>query len=190
MNSSLSKYFLLLFAASCIGLIQCSKEKRNPACPSTFVNATSSISHPCAAQGTITVTSPIGSNWQYRIGNAAFESSPFFANLLPGSYVIIAKDENNCTVSSNIDVASIQPGPLFSEVKSLLAANCTTCHGSTNPQAGLNWGSNCDILNFWDRIKARAVDGNPSPMPQGGLLPASERNKITAWVNAGHRFTD
>jgi hypothetical protein len=34
------------------------------------------------------------------------------------------------------------------------------------------------------------VDGNPSPMPTGGLLPANERQKITDWINAGGRITD
>jgi hypothetical protein len=56
--------------------------------------------------------------------------------------------------------------------------------------AGLDWKSSCDILQFWDRIKARAIDGNPSPMPQAGLLPLSEINKIMDWINAGHRYSD
>jgi hypothetical protein len=34
------------------------------------------------------------------------------------------------------------------------------------------------------------VDGNPSPMPPGGLLPASEQQKIINWINAGGRFAD
>lgn len=42
------------------------------------------------------------------------------------------------------------------------------------------------ILSSWDRIKARAVDGNPSFMPRAQNSPLSTVNKqkITDWVNA------
>jgi hypothetical protein len=49
---------------------------------------------------------------------------------------------------------------------------------------------NIDVVNSWDRIKIRAVDGNPSFMPQGGELTGPDKQKIVDWVNAGHRITD
>jgi uncharacterized membrane protein len=46
----------------------------------------------------------------------------------------------------------------------------------------------CDILTHWERIQARAVEGNPSPMPSTGLIPIEERNKIMDWIKKGHAF--
>jgi hypothetical protein len=54
----------------------------------------------------------------------------------------------------------------------------------------MNWEVDCNIVNFKDRILARAVNANPSPMPPTGLLPPSERQKITDWINAGGRYVD
>jgi hypothetical protein len=54
----------------------------------------------------------------------------------------------------------------------------------------MNWTVDCNIVNFKDRIRERAVNGNPSVMPPTGSLPASEKLKITNWINAGGRFTD
>ncbi len=190
MNSALSKYSLLFLAAACVFIMRCTKEKNNLACESLVFSATSTISNPCTGEGTIMVASPTGGNWKYSIGKAAFQACSVFVALLPANYTITAKNEKGCLYESNIEVMTTSSGPLFNQVKSLLATNCISCHSGANPQAGLNWTFNCDIINFWNRIKARAVDGNPSPMPQGGLLPLSERNKVTAWINAGHRFTD
>jgi len=60
----------------------------------------------------------------------------------------------------------------------------------TNASGGVNLSTDCSIVSGKDRIKARAVDGNPSPMPSSGLLPAAERQKITDWINAGGRVID
>lgn len=89
-----------------------------------------------------------------------------------------------------VDLSTQTPGPAFLQVKRILATNCLQCHSGVNPQAGLDWSRDCDILTYWDRIKARAVDGDPSPMPQAGLMPMAERSLITAWIQAGHRYTD
>jgi hypothetical protein len=34
------------------------------------------------------------------------------------------------------------------------------------------------------------VDGTPSFMPQGGQLTTIDKQRITDWVNAGHRISD
>ncbi len=76
------------------------------------------------------------------------------------------------------DCASLttgQPGPLYSAVKSLLSANCSSCHTGTNGTGGKD---------------LTAVDGSPSFMPQTGQLSATDKKKITDWVNAGGRFSD
>lgn len=88
------------------------------------------------------------------------------------------------------------PGTLFTSVRNILQANCALsgCHSGANPQNGINFADNCTIVAQKDRIKVRAVDqaGTPSQMPQppNAALSASDRQKITDWVNAGGKLTD
>ena len=72
----------------------------------------------------------------------------------------------------------------------MLQNNCVSCHNNTLSEGGMNWTIDCNIVQNKDRIKARAVDGVPSTMPPTGLLPATERQKITDWINAGGKFTN
>jgi uncharacterized membrane protein len=83
-----------------------------------------------------------------------------------------------------------QAGPLYTAVKSLLSANCSSCHTGANSTGGKDLTTDCNIILSKDRIKARAVDGTPSFMPQGSQLSAGDKKKITDWVNAGGRFSD
>ncbi len=97
------------------------------------------------------------------------------------------------TGGSSNDCAAItagQAGPLYSAVKSLLSANCSSCHTGSNGTGGKDLTTDCNIVTSKDRIKARAVDGSPSFMPQGGQLSTADKKKITDWVNAGGRFSD
>ena len=97
---------------------------------------------------------------------------------------------NGCVGTANATVNNVTAGPLFQAVRTLLNNNCTSCHNSTLSEGGMNWTVDCNIVNFKDRINIRAVTGSPSAMPPSGLLPASERIKITNWINAGGRFSD
>lgn len=83
-------------------------------------------------------------------------------------------------------------GPLFINARSVIVANCATsgCHTGTSPQAGINFSQDAVIVANRDRIKARAIDGIPTPMPPNGLMSQTNRNIITTWINAGGRFTD
>lgn len=94
---------------------------------------------------------------------------------------------------STSDCASIvtgQAGPLYTAVKSMMASNCSSCHTGNNGTGGKDLTTDCNIVSSKDRIKARGVDGSPSFMPQGSQLSASDKKKITDWVNAGGRFSD
>ena len=82
------------------------------------------------------------------------------------------------------------PGPLFNAVKSVIQANCESCHNNSIANGGMNWTSNCNIVANKTRIKVRAVDNNPTPMPPTGALAQADKDKITAWINAGGRLTD
>ena len=80
------------------------------------------------------------------------------------------------------------PGPLFTAVKGLIQANCQSCHNNSIANGGMNWTVDCNIVANKDRIKVRAVE--QGTMPPTGALPQSEKDKITAWINAGGNITD
>lgn len=165
----------------------------NP-CAGVTITVSNAITNntPCqAANGAITVTPGGGTGpYTFSLNGGAFQASNIFSNLAPAIYSVTAKDVNSCTGTTNATVNNLPEGPLFAAVRTVLQNNCVSCHNSGNAQGGMNWTIDCNIVQFKDRIKARAVDGNPSPMPPTGLMPASERQKITDWINAGGRFTD
>jgi len=186
--SSKKKVCPIFIYAIILSLLMAACKKNNVAinCENINISFTLIGSNPCTSQGKIIIASPIGASWQYKVNNSVYQTSPSIEFLLPGTFIITAKNANGCTDTATAVVNETAPGPLFTIVKNLLANNCTPCHTGTNPQAGLNWTKSCDIINHWDRIKARAVDGNPTPMPQAGLMPLIERTKIMDWINAGH----
>jgi hypothetical protein len=153
----------------------------------TIVGAT-----PCSASptGSVTVSATGSTGFTYNLGTGAFQASPTFNGLNAGTYTVGAKDVDGCIKTSSVTVSNVAAGPLFTAVKGVIQANCVSCHSGGSPSGGVSLATDCDIVNRWDRIKARAVDGTPSFMPQGGPMPIAERNKITNWVNAGHRYTD
>jgi len=147
---------------------------------------------PCEApNGSITATGAGGTGpYTYNINGGVFQSSNVFSGLGAAVHSVGAKDANGCVGIVNTTVSNMAEGPLFLAVKNLIQANCVSCHSSAISNGGMNFQVDCNIVNSKDRIRERAVNGNPSAMPQSGLLPASERAKITDWINAGGRFTD
>jgi hypothetical protein len=164
-----------------------------PACAIAAPVATTVASDSCVAEGKISIQLPTGSGILYSLNNGANQTAPEFSGLLPGTYAVKLTNAAGCTRVDSVLVPgkTITPGPKFLAVKTLFAANCTPCHFGPGHNAGLNLASSCQIANQWERIKARAVDdGTSSPMPQSGLMPLAERQKIVDWIAAGHRITD
>ena len=147
---------------------------------------------PCESNnGSIIATGSGGTGpYTFSLNAGVFQASNNFINLGAASYVITAKDVNGCAGTANATVNNVTAGPLFQAVRTLLNNNCVSCHNSSISEGGMNWTVDCNIVNFKDRINIRAVTGSPSAMPPSGLLPASERVKITNWINAGGRFSD
>lgn len=155
------------------------------------VTATTTSASPCApANGSITVSATGSTGFVYNINGGTFQSAATFNNLATGNYTIIARDANGCTGTTSTTIAAAAAGPLFSAVKQLVQTNCVSCHNASQSEGGINFTVDCNIVNNSARIKARAVDGNPSIMPPTGALPQSEKDKITAWINAGAKFTN
>jgi SprB repeat len=165
------------------------------ACTGVTINVSNTVTNnsPCLSlsSGSITVTPGGGTGpYTFRLSNGAFQSSNIFSGLIAGIYTVTVKDANGCTGSSNATVSDLPAGPLFTAVRAVLQNNCVSCHNSSITEGGMNWTVDCNIVSFKDRIKIRAVDGNPSSMPPGSFIPVSEQQKIINWINAGGKFSD
>lgn len=158
------------------------------------ISATPTGVTPCvSASGSIAVTATGGTApYTYSLNNnGQFQSISTFSNLNQGTYSIAVRDANGCTaIQNSIAVTERAAGPLFTAVKSLIQANCVSCHNATVANGGVNLSTDCSIVSARERIRIRAVDGTGGPMPTSGLLPLTERQKITNWINAGGRVTD
>ena len=87
-----------------------------------------------------------------------------------------------------VDPCSGTPGPLFTAVKALVSSKCVGCHNTGRANGGMDFSIDCNIVTNKARIKIRAVD--EGTMPPTGTLPATDKAKITNWVNAGGKITD
>ena len=156
------------------------------------LTAVSTNSDPCAPSGVITATAGGSTNFTYSLGSGAFQASNVFNNIAPGNYTVNVKDAAGCSKNAAVTVAPVAMGPLFTAVRAVVQTNCAIpdCHSGATPQGGINFTVDCNIVLNKDRIKARAIDGNPSIMPPTGALPQADKDKITNWINAGGRFTD
>ena len=146
---------------------------------------------PCQSNnGSITANAAGGTGpYMFSLNNGLFQSTNIFSNLGAATYTVTVKDANNCQGSSNTTVGSAAAGPLFSQVKTLMLANCAIpgCHAGTQPP---DWRVDCNIVNNALLIQQRAVFGNPSIMPPTGSLSAADKQKITDWVNAGGQYNN
>ncbi len=71
-------------------------------------------------------------------------------------------------------------------IKPLIQNNCLSCHSAGAVQESTPLSTHADLKNYAELglLVARTNDAT-NPMPQSGLLPECDRNKIRAWVNAG-----
>ena len=144
--------------------------------------------------GRITITATGGVGFTYNLNGGAFQGSNIFNNLASATYTIGARDADGCIKTGSATVADAPAGATFSAVRAVLQANCAIsgCHVAPSPQGGLDFTIDCTIVGAWDRIKARAVDANPSimPPPPNSPLSVADRQKILDWITAGHRYVD
>ena len=138
--------------------------------------------------GTITVKSPIGSGISYNLNGGVYQGSTNFFGLAAGNYTIGTKTAAGCIGTTTIMLTSY--GAKYYAVRALVKGNCGPCHLNGGTSGGKNFDTDNSIVAAWDRIRARAVNNMPSVMPQTGPLTVPDKQKITDWVNAGHRITD
>lgn len=183
------KVFISLMIIALQFFISCTKESQNK-CEDVSLSLNITPSHPCTGTGSVFVN--IGGNDVFKFGlnNLPAQESNQFTSLKTGNYTLRINTLTNCDQDTIFTVPVIPSGPQFSEVKNLLNQNCSRCHSGNNPQAGIDLTNDCVIISSWQRIKQRAIYGDPSPMPTNGLIPLTEREKILRWINSGHRFED
>ena len=145
-----------------------------------------------ATNGSISVSANGGlSPYTFSKNNGtSFQTSNIFSTLPVGTYPIVVKDSKACTSSSS-NVVVTGMGPLFTQVRNIIKANCgNSCHLNGNSDGGANFDSDCSIVSKSSRINTRCViQASTNPMPPTALS-TTLRAQITAWINAGGRYTD
>ena len=140
--------------------------------------------------GTLTILEPRGDTISYKLNNGSYQPSWYFTNLAPGNYIVTVKNQKNCTDTAQVTILNY--GPKYALVKEIIIGYCGPCHRNGGMDGGKNFDTDASIISNWDRIKARAVDNLPSQMPAPPNVPLTnvDKQKITDWVNAGHRQLD
>jgi hypothetical protein len=181
----------LISLATCLLLLSaCGKEKGPDPCNGINYDI-QYTSHPAVggvANGNITVLTPRGDTLTYQLNNGITQASPVFNGVAAGNYLVKVINQRGC--SDTVQVTIPAYGAKYAAVKELISGYCGPCHLNAGNSGNKNFDTDASIVSSWDRIKARAVDGNPSFMPQNGQLTTIDKQKITDWVNAGHRQSD
>jgi hypothetical protein len=161
-----------------------------------IINHTHTESVGSSNNGTITMLAPRGDTITYKLNNGSYQDSWYFTNLAPGNYVVTIKNQKGCTDTAQITILNY--GPKYALVKQLIGGPiigggyCAPCHLGGGMDGGKSFDTDANIISNWDRIKVRAVDNTPTPMPPAPNFPltAFDKQKIMDWVNAGHRQSD
>ena len=189
-------FFPGLLSGAIVFISSCNKKDTQapPPDPCAGVNytilSTKTESVGVSNNGTLTILEPRGDTISYKLNTGSYQSSWYFTNLAPGNYIITIKNQKGCTDTTQITILNY--GPKYALVKEIIKGYCGPCHRNGGMDGGKNFDSDINIINNWDRIKARTVDGVPSFMPQTPNSPLTnvDKQKITDWVNAGHRQSD
>lgn len=60
-------------------------------------------------EGTIVVTSPLGSEYSYSVDNSTFQSSPIFSGLVPNTYEVTVMNTHGCTSKTTVVIITMAP---------------------------------------------------------------------------------
>ncbi len=156
--------------------------------PVLNLSINSSHSHPCIPTGIIEIKGNFPIHTTFKINDGNFQSEPIFKNVEPKIHKISIHIKNDFEIINNIEVKPIEGGKLFNLVSDILNNNCSKCHSKFNPQAGIDFTHPCDILSHWERIKARAIESIPSPMPPTGTIDSIQIQILSHWIQLGHSY--
>ncbi|MEQ1676087.1 MAG: hypothetical protein ABL876_05285 [Chitinophagaceae bacterium] len=181
----------------CLGSKQVTLVASNPCTALTIVIATAIVNTtPCItpASGKITVTATGSTGFTYNINGGTYQASNVFSALAAGNYTVGVKDANGCTKTAVATVGNVPSGPLFAQMRTLISTRCSGsgCHMNGGNAAGYNFDNDCNIVSKWNQINQSCVTYTLKKMPQSPqpLFTTAEKQKVTDWINAGHRYTD
>lgn len=112
----------------------CSDEKVLSVTINSVPTATFNVTQPtCQTQtGTIEVTSPLSTGYEYNLDNGTYQSGPLFTGLLPGNHSIIVHDLNTGCFSLPYSVI-INQVPQYPSVTTFTYATPVCQNATTNP---------------------------------------------------------
>ena len=187
---NLSTYFVLAVMLIMGIPFACNKEKGPDPCANTSydIQTVKTAAVGGVNNGSITVLYPRGDTLKYAINNGTAQESPIFSGLAAGNYIVKVINQKGC--SDTVQLRILAYGAKYAAVKQLVTGYCGPCHLNGGASGGKNLDTDSSIVASWDRIRLRCVNGLPTFMPQNGQLTTIDKQKITDWVNAGHRLTD
>jgi hypothetical protein len=171
-------------------VLSCNKDKGPDPCANTNYDI-QTVKTPAVggvSNGSITVIYPRGDTLKYAVNNGAPQESPILSGLAAGNYVVKVINQKGC--SDTVHVSIVAYGAKYAAVKQLITGYCGPCHLNGGASGGKNLDTDSSIVVTWDRIRLRCVNGLPTYMPQNSQLTTIDKQKITDWVNAGHRISD
>jgi len=102
---------------------------------------------------------PWGDTISYKLNSGAFQSSWYFTNLAPGSYVVTIQNQRGCTDTAQVTILNY--GPKYAAVKQLILGYCGPCHLNGTVNGTMNFDTDASIVANKARIKSRSVVGCP-----------------------------
>lgn len=182
-TSTISMLLLLTY-------VSCNKDKGPDPCLGTAydIQTVKAAAVGGINNGSITVIYPRGDTLKYAVNNGAPQESPIFSGLAAGNYIVKVINQKGCSDTVHLNIPAY--GAKYAAVKQLITGYCGPCHLNAGASGGKNLDTDSSIVVTWDRIRLRCVSGLPTYMPQNGQLTTLDKQKITDWVNAGHRITD
>ena len=180
-------------ANGCLGSTQVTLTASNPCTGITInISATTVNVLPCpSTAGSITITASGSTGFSYNSNGGAYQTSNIFSGLTAGTYIIGVKDVNGCTNTQSVTVGTAAMGTNFTNVRTIIHAKCGSCHINGGNTAGYNFDNDCSIVTYWNQIKGTCVQPYSRPqMPPSAPLTSTQQSQITAWINAGHGYTN
>jgi hypothetical protein len=173
-----------------VTILGCNKDKGPDPCTGTSydIQIVKTAAIGGVNNGSITVLTPRGDTLKYAVNNGTPQQSPYLTGLAAGNNIVKVINQKGCSDTLHVLISAY--GPKYAAVRQLMMGYCGPCHLNGGSSGGKNLDSDSSIVASWDRIRLRCVNGQPTFMPQNGQLTSLDKQKITDWVNAGHRLTD
>ena len=73
------------------------------------------------------------------------------------------------------------------DISPIISSRCVSCHGGSNPEAGLLLETYIDVRNSAENSTLiQRINDPANPMPSSGLMPVSTRALFDQWRTDGY----